>query len=412
MKTPFSLLKISALATSALLLTACIDDDDDSSSDHDHGHEEHAHSLMVSRTSTTDLAVLEEGSPEALETAAAANSAELLLSDTGEAAAVITAGSVQFVVAHHEEEEEGEEEAHDEEEHELPEVSSLQIDGTGIKVANTNGHFSVLATGTTQFVPYESLEEGATPEAEDVAYTVAEEYPALLLHEDETHGLLTLVFDGTNAVVYEGATASVEAEHTVACDVLNSTAHVGEFAVVSCDNATFSVKVEEAGDEHEAEITTIAGISTAVEWKSRAGVFVGLGADNKFYVLEEENEALVLEGTAFDAPENMCTWGIDSSAADIFALTASALSVHSHEGDQEVSLTLDESPNATCADLTMATATQAVFVLDNSAAKFYEIDKEEGATLYHVHGREDLAVSDVASAVNFHEVGSEGGHEH
>lgn len=410
MKTPFSLLKISALATSALLLTACGSDDDSSSDSHD-AHEEHAHALMISQTNSAALSFLEEDELEGLDTDAAANAATLLLSDTGESAAVITANAVQFVAEHHEEEE-GEEEAHDEEEHELPEVVSIAGQDSGVtNVINSNGHFSVLVNGTTQFVPYEALEE-ENPEAETVAYTVDEEYPALLLHEDEEHGLLTLVFDGTNAVIYEGATASVEAAHTKTCGTVNSTAHVGEFAVVSCDNVTYSVKVEEVSGEHEAEIATIAGITTAVEWKSRAGVFVGLGADDKFYVLEEENEALVLEGTAFDTPANLCDWGIDSSAADIFALTASALTVHSHEGVQEVSLTLDESPSATCNDLAMATATQAVFVLDNSASKLYEIDKEEGAALYHVHGREDLPVSDVESAVNFHEVGSEAGHEH
>lgn len=175
------------------------------------------------------------------------------------------------------------------------------------------------------------------------------------------------------------------------------------------------MKLEEVSGEHEAEIATIAGISTAVEWKSRAGVFVGFDdVNDKFYVLEENaQEALELvDGEGFAAPADMCHWGIDSSAADIFALTATALSVFSHEGVQGTPMSLNLSPNATCDDLTMATATQAVFVLDNSASKLYEIDKEEGAALYHVHGREDLPVSDVESAVNFHEVGSEAGHEH
>lgn len=424
MNTPFSVLKISALVTTTLLLSACIDDDNDSSEHPHDSHEDHAHSLMITQASTDALSVLEEGEPESLSETAAANAATLLLSNTGEQAAIVTAATAQFVMAHHEEEHHDEEESedaheeeegHDEEEHELPEVSSLSISGSNIKVANSNGHFSVLANGKTQFVPYEALEE-ESPEAEEVSYTVAEDYPALLLHEDPTHGMLTLVFDGTTATVYDADEKITT--RSVACDVLNSTAHVGEFAVVSCDNATFSVKVVENGGEHEAQITPIAGISTAVEWKSRAGVFVGLGADDKFYILEENaQEALALvesesEGTGFAAPADMCTWGIDSLDADIFALTATALSVHDHEGAQQVSLTLDETANATCADLTMATATQAVFVLDNSASKLYEIDKEEGAALYHIHGREDLSVNDVASAISFHEVGEDADHDH
>ena len=413
MKTPFSLLKISALATSALLLTACIDDDDDSSSDHDHGHEEHAHSLMISRTNTSDLAVLEEGSPEALETAAAANSAELLLSNTGEAAAVITAGSVQFVVAHHEEEE-GEEEAHDEEEHELPEVSSLQIDGTGIKVANTNGHFSVLATGTTQFVPYESLEEGATPEAEDVAFAIDEKYPALIL--DEEHEMV-LAFDGANAVVYEGT----DLEETLfACESVVSAIQTAEFVVVSCNNTAgdvnYSIKVEEANDVHTIEDVNL-NIAAEVVWKTRANVFVGYSEDDSgngtFHVLEENSDE-ELVASNFAAPENMCTWGIDSLQADIYTLTATQFSVYTHEGTLDgTSIALDETVNtADCEDLVMATATQTAFVLDNATPKMYEIDKEEDATAYHIHGREDLSVQDVKSAVSFHEVGEDAGHAH
>lgn len=400
-----SVFKFSGIVASAALLAAC-GSDDSSDSSHD-AHEEHAHSVMISQINTDTLSFLEEGEAESLSDSAAANAAQLLLSDSGEAAAIITDGAVQFIAAHHEEEEV--EEAHDEEEHELPEVSALSISGTDIQVANTNGHFSVLASGTTKFVSYEAL-EAENPEAEDVTYTVDEAYPALLLHEDETHGLLTLVFDGTNAVVYEG---NEKTTIETTCATVNSTAHVGEFAVVSCDNVTFSVKVEEVAGEHEAEITAIAGINTAVEWKSRAGVFVGLGADDKFYVLEENaQEALELEGDAFAAPENLCTWDIDSLEADIFALTASTLSVHNHEGEQTVSMSLNESLNATCDSLTMAAASQAVFVLDNSASKLYEIDKEDGAALYHIHGREDLSVNDVASAISFHEVGTTGTHEH
>lgn len=411
--------KIGAFTVASLLLCACGSDSGSSSSPAEESHE---HSLMISQTNTDVLSVLEEGAAESLTDTAAANGAELLLSDNGEAAAIITASSVQFVATHHEEE------SGAEEEHELPEVSSLSITGSGIqvqdsfgqtsvlmesiKVINSNGHFSVLVDGATKFVPYEVLGT-ATPEAEGMNLSAIETYPALLLHEDDTHGLLTLIFYGTNAVVYEDTNPSVEAEHTVSCATVNSTAHVGEFAVVSCDNKSFSVKVKEVDGEHEAVITTLVGITTAVEWQSRAGVFVGLGADNKFYVLEEENEALVLEGgVGFAAPTDMCAWGIDSLAADIFTLTKSELAVYNHEGAKDAGLALDESPNATCASLTLTTASQAVFVLDNSAQKLYEIDKEDGASLYHIHGRENVSVNDVAAAVSFHEVGTEGSHDH
>ena len=394
-----TLYKIAALSVAASLLSAC---GSSSSTTTSVSEESHEHALMISQSNSDALSVLEEGTAEALAGSTAANGAQLLLSDSGEEVAIISTSTVQFLAAHHEE---------DDEEHELPELSSLSITGGNIKVVNSNGHFSVLVDGTTQFMPYEALED-ETPATEAVSYSIAETYPALLLHEDETHGLLTLTFDGTNAVVYEGNEASVEPEHTVSCVTVNSTAHVGEFAVVSCDNRSFSVKVEEANEEHEAVITALDDITTAVEWKSRAGVFVGLGADDKFYILEEKSEALVLEGEGFNTPASMCTWDIDSLAADIFTLTASELAVYNHEGTKEAALALDESPNASCDTLTLAAASQAVFVLDNSATKLYEIDKEERASLYHIHGREDVSVNDVASAVSFHEVGTITSHDH
>lgn len=400
MKTPFYTLKMAALAASTVLLTACFDsDDNDTTADE---HEDHAHSLLISQTSTTALSVLEEGEAENLEDSAAANGATLLLADNGEAAAIVTSGAVEFVAAHHEEDEEEEEEAH-EEEHELPEVSTLSITGAGIKVVNSNGHFSVLADSATQLVPFESLEEGATPEAEALTLGITEVYPALLLEEGDE--LISVAFNGTDAVVYEDTTATAD---TKTCATVNSTAQNSEFALVSCDNASFSVKLEEGVSDHTIEIADIANVSTSVEWLTRADVFVGLGADDKFYVVEENaTEELELEGSAFAAPANMCAWGIDSEAADIFALTASALTVYNHEGEVQDTIALDAA--STCANLKMATASQAVFVIDNTSQTLYEIDKE--AVSYHIHGREDVSVNDVASVVSFHEL-EEGDHDH
>jgi hypothetical protein len=399
-------LKNSAIILSSLILAACGSDSDD----HSDAHEEHEHALMISQQYTTALSFLEEGAAENLDDAAAANGAALLLSNTGEHAAIITAGQVQFVAAHLEEEEEGE--AHDEEEHELPELSTLELTSTAQPiVANTIGHFSVLVDGATQLVPYELLEEGQIPDSEPLSLGITETYPALLLEEGDE--VVSLAFNGTNAVVYEDDTATLD---TQACATVNSTVHSGEFALVSCDNASFSVKLEEGESDHTIEITTIAGVSTPVTWATRGGVFVGRGNDDKFYVLEENaDEELELEGSAFDATEEsaeLCDWGIDSLEADIFALTASKVTIFDHEGESH-SITLDETQNAGCDDLRMTTSNSAVFVFDNLNGVLYEIDKEEDATEYHIHGREDLSVDDVADAVNFHEVGTEShDHEH
>ena len=382
------------MTAAALLLTGCGGSGSGSTTTTE---DEHAHSALISQINTPALSVLEEGEAENLDTPAAANGATLLLASNGEAAAIITTGAVQFVAAHHEEE------GAAEDAHELPEVSTLSISGAGIKVANTNGHFSVLSDSATQLVPFESLEEGATPEAEALTLGITEVYPALLLEEGDE--LISVAFNGTDAVVYEDTTATAD---TKTCATVNSTAQNSEFALVSCDNASFSVKLEEGVSDHTIEIADIANVSTSVEWLTRADVFVGLGADDKFYVVEENaSEALELEGGAFAAPTNMCAWGIDSASADIFALTASTLTVYNHEGEVQDTIALDAA--STCDKLKMATASQAVFVIDNTSQTLYEIDKE--ATSYHIHGREDVSVNDVASIVSFHEL-EEGDHDH
>lgn len=399
---------ISGIVASTLLLTACGSDDDSSSPSSNnggHGHEGHQHSLMISQTNTDALSFLEEGNAEALDESAAANGAQLLLSNSGEQAAIITSGTVQFIAAHHEDEHDDEEAG--EEEHELPELSALSISGTNIKVANTHGHFSVLANGSTQLVPYEALEE-ADPSPEALGLGINETYPALML--DEEHELV-LAFNGTDAVVYEGTTLE---ETLFACETVVSTVHTGEFALVSCENTggskNYSIKLEENNNEHEAVETDLA-IDASVEWQSRADVFVGLGGQT-FYVLEENDQEALEQESSFAVPASMCGWGLDSNAADIFVLTAGQLAVHNHEGNEEAAVALDESPNATCADLTMAPAGNVAFVLDNSAGKFYGIDKHGDGGIYHIHDREDLSVNDVASAVSFHEVGDQAGHDH
>lgn len=382
----------------SMVLVACGGSSGDGNNDNAGSEEhEHEHSTLITQQNNSTLSFLEEGTAETV-TNLQANGASLLLSNAGEQAAVITAGLVQFLESHEEEEEE----AHDEEEHELPELSEFSLNGTNVSVANTVGHFSVLVDGTTSFVPYTAFAEEA------LSLGITETAPALLL--DEEHGLV-LAFDGTNAVIYEN---SVATEDTMACEIVNSVAHIGEFAVVSCDSSNFSVKVEESETEHEVTLTDLS-IGTAVEWASRAGVYVGLGADNNFYVLEENDQEALEQESSFAAPANMCDWAIDSVAAQIFVLTSTALAVHEHDGSEQVSLTLDETQTAeaTCEDLVMAPANNTIFVMDNASTTFYEIDIEEDATLYHIHGRDTLSVNDVASAVIFHEVGStEHDHDH
>lgn len=388
------MLKTSGILLSSLLLAACGSSSDDHADEHDHEV-----SVLISQSTDYEgLSMLEEGETHNLPGSALSYSAELLLANNGEFAAALEGGAVEFVDGHHEEV-----------------ISVDGLDSNVSKVINTNAHFSILVDGATQLVSYDVLEEHetTTPLTDELSLSITEYYPALVL--EEGNELVSVVFNGTDAVIYEDTTATSD---TTSCVDVDSTAQSAEFALVSCDDASFSVKLEEGVSDHTIEIDPIADIATAVTWLTRAGVFVGLGADDKFYVVEEnDQEALVvLDGDVvnvkgFNAPANMCAWGIDSEAADIFALTANTLTVYDHEGGVADTISLDNSTRSTCADLRMAAASQAVLVVDNAAQVVYEIDKE--ADVYHVHGKEDLGVNDVESMLIFHEVGEVAGdHDH
>lgn len=393
-----SRLKTTSLFITSIALAACGSSSNKSnpSDDSGHSHEGHSHSVVITQINSTQLSFLEEGAPEAIANVGSAGGT-LLLSNSGEQAAIFTTSTVNFLMSHDEHEEDGEEHEH-EEEHALPELSEFALSGTNIFTTNTVGHFSVLVDGSTSFVPYES------PSAETLNLGITETYPALLL--DEEHSLV-LAFDGTNAVVYEGTTATTD---SISCATVSSTAHAGEFAVVSCNSGNFSVKIAEGETEHEAVIADLS-ISTPILWATRAGVFVGQGADANFYVLEEnEAESLELE-SSFAVPEGMCNWAIDSLEAQLFVMTPTNLIVLDHDGTVQTSLTLDETQNAVCADLRITAANNAVYVFDNAGSVMYEIDK--ASAQYHIHGRENLSINDVASAAVFHAAGSEtDAHEH
>lgn len=402
--------KTSGIVLATLLLAAC--GSDDHHDDHDHGDEhEHESALLISENDGS-FSVIEEGeTDDVIDTDTVSpftSGASLLLASNGEMAAAISVGAIKFIVAHHED---GSEEAYAE----VRSISAL-ADKNITEVINTRGHFSVLVDGRTQLIPYASLEEGEVPEAEALNFSdivPGETHPAVLLEETESKKVV-LAFDerNDNAIVYK-VTDGVESIATKTCEGLESVAQNAEFTLVSCGTETFVVKI----DGETITFPVVSGISTATEWKTAAGVFVGLGDDDNFYVVEEENEALVLvdagqNSYSFSAPENLCGdggWAIDSSEADVFALEPGKLTVFDHEGGSTpVSL-----PNSTgaCADLYMAAGSKAVYVLDTAANILFEIDKEE--SVYHVHNTE-IVTSNVGvnAMVLFHEIVEEAGHAH
>lgn len=403
-----NMFKKGSVVLSVALLAACGSDDHD----HSEAHHDHGSALLISENDGR-LTVLEEGETDALTGSTFSSGANLLLATNGEMAAAISAGALEFIVAHHEEG--SSEEAHAEV------VTIAGLDSGVSEMVNSKGHFSVLVGGKTQLIPYGSLEDGAVREVEALDFGIApsEEHPAFLLEETATEKVM-LAFNRTDVVVYDVTDASTDAtSDTRSCSSLESAVQSSEFTVISCGTDNFSVKLEERvinqgtpeqATEHDIVFATIANVTTATEWKTAAGVFVGLGDDDNFYVVEEVNEALALvdagqQGFSFAAPAAQCgdsKWGLDSQSADVFALEPGKLTVFDHDGTAtEIALT---GSTGTCADLQLAAGSKAVYVLDTAANLIFEIDNEE--SIYHIHDTETFdSTVGVASMVLFHEAG-------
>ncbi|WP_396587882.1 hypothetical protein [Bermanella sp. R86510] len=401
------------VSIAALTLTACgssSDNDDTHSHDEDHDHE---FSVLVSQSNTDTLSLLEEGELEALDTAAAGNGASLVLSENGAYAAVLANNTIKFVHGLHEDEhdeEHAEGEEHSEEEH-AEEAHVLDFSLTGSNVISTNGHFAVLNGGSTTFVAYGELETITQASEDTSALPLTETYPALIL--DETHDL-KLVFDGTNAKVFEG----IEEELSFACANPSSHAQAHELVVISCSGGAVSLVVEEGETEHtfEHETLTLAGTAANYVWRAQGHVIAGFEPNTSNYAvieLDESGEAPVVEVVQgsdegfFTYTDNICALELDSEAGDILTVTDGAQFIAlNHAGEELKSIVLDESAESSCVDFVMAPAAKTALLIDNQAMLGYEIDVDEPETNpngYHVHERFNLIANDIASMVIFHD---------
>lgn len=441
-----------SLISSALLLAACGSDSDSSSSSsnnnmdgdgHDHGAS--ARILMTSGNSN-DLTIFDQADEKFEDLGqAAAMSGELIRSDDGLSAAVVTADGVQFVYSgiHAEEEEEHEEHAeasaaaeedeHDET-HDAEILTALTLNEAGLKVAMTQNHFAVLKDGNTHFYPAAELEEATT--AEDILELtgVTQTYPAAIL--DEEHGL-RLVFANGKATVYEGT----EATETV-LDCVSPTAVVKahEMTLAQCGTGLIAVVVEEhahAEEAHaeaeetaeeepviEAPAINLGGlaVSKLVSNGHKAVVFGSSGLALKSVTWMDDQvmiEDMALEPDTDEVsgePKATAICHVDFATAD----TKSAILTNDgqlHFTDLKANTTrkieLDDSnDSATCADWTLTSGPQAFVVTDSDVSKMYYIDSHDGHP-YHIHEKFPMdAGTDVAAAAMLHASGVEDDHDH
>jgi hypothetical protein len=403
-----------------LALTACGSNDDSASSSSNDEHD-HEFSILVSQSNTSTLSLLEEGPLEALDDAAAGNGATLVLSETAAYAAVLSSGTVNFVHGLHDEEEEEETSSEDTDAGHEEEAHVLDFSLTGSKVITTSGHFAVLDSGTTTFVAYDDLETITSASEDTSGLSVTEIYPALIL--DEEHDL-KLVFDGTDAVVYEGLTQ----EHSFTCATPTSLGQTDELIVVSCGTEVITLVVEEnSASEHTFTDSTLTldGTDENYVWRADGHVIVGFEPNTTNYAVIELDDSTgnveVVKGSdsdTFTFAQNICAITLDSAKQDILAISAGGAFVAlGHEGNVLKTIALsDFSAGSDCDDFVMASAAKTVLLVDNNAQKGYEIDVDEpeaNPNGYHVHEDFDLDVSDIVDMVIFHEKdGVDDEHDH
>jgi hypothetical protein len=388
------------ISITTLALTAC--GGDSSSSDNTSAADEHDHefSILVTQNNTSTLSLLEEGELEALDDAAAGNGATLVLGETGAYAAVLANNTINFVHGLHDEDEEEEniEEEHEEEAH------VLDFDLTGSQVITTGGHFAGLAAGSTTFIEYDELKNDI-PAPEDTSnLSVTETYPALMI--DEEHGVV-MVFDGTNAKVFEDTTE----EASFSCANPSSHGQTDELVVVTCDEGALAVVIEEdeSTEEHTFtdSILALDGTVANYVWRAQGHVIVGFEPSTSDYAIIELEDETVTVSNPFVFATSICDMQLDSEEQDILAMTLGGTFIAlDHEGSELKSIELDFSAASTCDDFIIASAAKTALVVDNTAQKGYELDMEEsesGFANYHLHEDFDLAVSDIASMVIFHE---------
>lgn len=427
-----------SLISSALLLAACGSDSDSSSSSnndaggdgHDHGHAT-ARILMTSGNSN-DLTIFDQADEkfEALGQATAM-SGNVIRSDDGLSAAVVTSAGVQFVYSgiHAEEEEEhteasaaAEEDEHDET-HDAEILTALTLNEAGLKVAMTQNHFAVLKDGNTQFYPAAELEEATAPEATLTLTGVTQTYPAAIL--DEEHGL-RLVFAKDQAIVYEGT----EATDTV-LDCVSPTAVVKahEMTLAQCGTGLIAVVVEEHehAEEAQAEDEGAAEDEPSIETPTidLGGLAVSKLVSNSHKAVAVSSGVALKSVTWKDDKVVIADMALETTATAIcdvnFATADTKAGILTNDGqvhftDLKANTTrkieLDDSnDSATCADWALTSGPQSFTVTDSDVGKMYYIDSHDGHP-YHIHEKFDLTSgTDVAAAAMLHSAGMEHNHD-
>jgi len=414
MNTRFSHSAISlALATSALMLTACGGSSSSSSSEHEH---EHSGRVLISDSDSTTLHVFDQAEEafETLDADAPANGSDLLLADDGLSAAVLGNNSVYFVNA-------GLEEHEEEHEHEHEEASliSYTVSGSSVgPVIISREHFSILVDGATKFVPTDDMEELSGTDVESFDPVVNQTYPALMLDDDSE---TVLAFASNAATVYSNGSATTT---TISCSDPYLAAESEHITLFGCGTDSLYFISEEGDFDQIAEVTLPNGVTAwPQKWITNGHDIIGYSAD-ALIALETTEEADVVSVTAEDVSDalasasgNFCTAAYATELSEYAAVVTDAgfIYIANIEDNSVLPIHLEDSigTELSCSDLALAPGAEGFVVADDDADLLYFIDSHNEGGNFHIHEKQDLdsGISGIADMVFMHAI-EDGEHDH
>jgi hypothetical protein len=363
------------LAITSLLLSACGSDDNSSSSD-DHDHkDEYGQRLVMTELNGQDISLYDRDEASvSLVGQANAAAGQLLKSDDGLSAALITSSGVQFISSGLATE---------------PETDAIFLDTLAVTLADpqlimTANHFALLQDGNTEFYPAEDLTDATGPE-EDLTLTgITQTFPALILNEGES---LYAVFYDDQLHVYQDSVLQTSYN----CSAPSAVMHNDALALIQCDGALRYLVVDEddSGSHVAYSGTTFTG-ETVSGWSSGGEYILLYNSDTVSLVYPHNDHTHSTDpGISLTDDQSICAAAInydasalitvrDDASAEVLDLTDSGL--------DPATISLSEAEATfSCDDIQLAAGSAAFMITDNSSGHLYTVDSHDGGA-WHLHG--------------------------
>ncbi|MDP2506407.1 hypothetical protein [Oceanobacter sp. 3_MG-2023] len=371
--------KILFLAITSALLSACGSSDDSSSSSDDHDHsDEYGQRLVMAEQTSQDISVYDRDEASvSLVGQAAATAGQLLKSDDGLSAALVTASGVQFISSGLDTE---------------PETDPVFLDALTVtqddpQMVMTENHFALLQNGVTEFYPAEDLTSASGPEEDFTLVDITQTFPALILDEGES---LYAAFYNNQVHLYSDG--EILSSHT--CTSPSAAMQNDELVLIQCDEALRYVVVDEDdSDVHTAYSGTTFTGETVSGWNSGGDYILLYSTDSNTVSMvypHGDHTHSSDPGFSLEEGQNICAAALNDEATAVIAVyddaTAEVLDL-SDSGLDPASISLSEVDSASfsCDDIQLAAGSSAFMITDNSGGHLYTVDSHDGGA-WHLHG--------------------------